>query len=144
MSNARIAIDAMGGDRAPKETVRGAVDAVKQDETLEVVLVGREPDIRAELEIADLDAAQLSRLHVHHAANIVAGGEPAMAGYRKEDNSIRVSMELAKADDVHGVVAAGNTAATVTAAVTVLKRLPHVGRPGIAVPLPTASGQSIL
>lgn len=142
MTQARIAIDAMGGDRAPRETVRGAVEAVKKDPDLDVVLVGREADIRRELEAAD--GGDRHRLHIHHAENVVSGADPAMAGYRKEDNSIRVSMELAKAGDVDGVVAAGNTAATVTAAVTVLKRLPHVGRPGIAVPLPTANGQSIL
>jgi len=142
MSQARIAIDAMGGDRAPQETVRGALDAVKSDPDLEVILVGREDAIRHELD--EVGSGDHARLRIHHAENVVGGGENAMAGYRKEDNSIRVSMELAKADEAHGVVAAGNTAATVTAAVAVLKRLPHVGRPGIAVPLPTATGQSVL
>ncbi|NRA96407.1 MAG: phosphate acyltransferase PlsX [Planctomycetes bacterium] len=142
MVDARIALDAMGGDRAPQETVRGAIEAVGQDAALHVVLVGREPELLAELETAT--GAARDRIEIFHASEVVGGGDSAAMGYRKEDGSIRRACELVKADKVDGLVAAGNTAATVTAAVAVLKRLPRVRRPGIAVPLPTAKSQCIL
>lgn len=142
MADARIALDAMGGDRAPQQTVRGALEAVAQDPELHVVLVGREPELLAQLE--DVADARRDRIEIFHASEVVGGGDPAALGYRKEDGSIRRACELVKADKVDGMVAAGNTAATVTAAVAVLKRLPLVGRPGIAVPLPTPKGQCTL
>jgi glycerol-3-phosphate acyltransferase PlsX len=142
MTAARIAIDAMGGDRAPRETVRGAVEAVAKDPELTVVLVGREPDVARE--ITDANPPCRERLEIVHAEEVVGPADPAVLGYRKERSSIRRSCELVKANEVDGLVAAGNTAAAVTAAVTVLKRLPRVRRPGIAVALPTASGQCIL
>ncbi len=132
----------MGGDRAPRETVRGALKALAEDSDLSVVLVGREPDLLRELE--DAGGGDDARLEIVHAPDVVGSGDPAVLGYRKENCSIRRACELVKSNEVHGLVAAGNTAAAVTAAVTVLKRLPHVRRPGIAVPLPTAKGQCIL
>ena len=142
MADARIALDAMGGDRAPGETVRGAIEAVGADPDLQVVLVGREPVLLAELESAP--EAGRDRIEIFHASDVVSGGDAAALGYRKEDGSIRRACELVKSDDVHGLVAAGNTAATVTAAVAVLKRLPRVRRPGIAVTLPSGDGRATL
>lgn len=138
MPTARIALDAMGGDQAPRETVRGALLATAADPELEVVLVGREDAIRAELqEAGDADAP---RIHISHASEVVGGGDAPAQALRREDTSIKRAAELVRKREVDGLVAAGNTGAAVAAATVVVKLIPGVRRPGIAVALPTATG----
>ncbi|MAG56910.1 MAG: phosphate--acyl-ACP acyltransferase [Planctomycetes bacterium] len=142
MVDARIAVDAMGGDLAPTQIVRGAVEAVAQDEGLQIVLVGDEVTIREELTAQG--TAPGERLVIVHASQVVTMEETGRASLRKRDSSILKGVGLVRTQDADVMVGAGNTAAMVAAATVVLKPLPGVKRPGICVPLPTAEGVSIL
>ena len=136
---ARIALDAMGGDRAPEATVLGALEAVRQDPHLEVVLAGQQKLLEDELGALDL-GEERERIRIQPASQVVHAGDPASTAVRRKDNSIRRCAELLAEKEVDGMVAAGNTGGTVAAALVVVGLLPGVKRPGIAVPLPTAEG----
>ena len=89
-----VAVDAMGGDNAPKEIVKGAVEAVNEDKRVKVFLVGREPEIREELKSYTYDA---QRLEVVHAQEVIETGEPpVMAIRKKKDSSIVKAMYMVK------------------------------------------------
>jgi glycerol-3-phosphate acyltransferase PlsX len=141
MIDARIGLDAMGGDNAPRETVRGAVDAVGRDPEIEVHLVGEERSVWAEIEAA---GGARDRIRVIHASQVVGCSDAPTDAIRKLDSSIRRGAELVQSRAVDGLVAAGNTGAAVAAATVVIGRLPGVQRPGIAVTLPTAKGHSVM
>jgi glycerol-3-phosphate acyltransferase PlsX len=138
----RLAIDAMGGDYAPREVVRGAVaarDLLVQDE---IILVGDETALRQELRAA---GAPLDRLSIVHATQVVGMAEPPVeAVRRKPDSSMRRAMELMRGEEADAVISAGNTGAFVAAAHMVMKRLPGIRRPGISVVLPTFYGPVVL
>jgi glycerol-3-phosphate acyltransferase PlsX len=138
----RLAIDAMGGDYAPREVVRGAVaarDLLPQDE---IILVGDEAAIRQELQAT---RASLDRLTLVHTTQQVGMAEPPVeAVRRKPDSSMRRAMALVRAKEADAVISAGNTGAFVAAAHMVVKRLPGVRRPGISVVLPTFYGPVVL
>jgi len=138
----RVAIDAMGGDYAPREVVRGAVaarDALPEDE---IILVGDEPAIRRELEAA---GASADRLTIVHTTQLVGMADPPVDAIRKKpDSSMRRATELMALDQADAVVSAGNTGAFVAAAHMVAKRLPGVRRPGISVVFPTFHGPVVL
>ena len=138
----RVAIDAMGGDYAPREVVRGAVaarDALPEDE---IILVGDEPAIRRELEEV---GASADRLTVVHTTQLVGMADPPVEAIRKKpDSSMRRATELMALDKADAVVSAGNTGAFVAAAHMVAKRLPGVRRPGISVVFPTFHGPVVL
>lgn len=138
----RLAIDAMGGDYAPREVVRGAVaarDLLPQDE---IILVGDEAAVRQELQAI---RASLDRLTLIHATQQVGMAEPPVeAVRRKPDSSMRRAMALVRAKEADAVISAGNTGAFVAAAHMVVKRLPGVRRPGISVVLPTFYGPVVL
>jgi glycerol-3-phosphate acyltransferase PlsX len=138
----RLAIDAMGGDYAPREVVRGAVaarDLLPQDE---IILVGDEAAIRREFQAT---RASLDRLSVVHATQQVGMAEPPVEAVRcKPDSSMRRAMALVRAKEADAVISAGNTGAFVAAAHMVVKRLPGVRRPGISVVFPTFYGPVVL
>ena len=138
MPDARIALDAMGGDRAPRETVRGAFEAVEQDGDLVVVLVGDQDCITAELEEV---GAGTGRLEVHHASEVVTSKDSPVEALRsKRDSSIGVASRLLADGRVDGLVAAGSTGAAVASGTLLIKLLPGVRRPGIAVTMPARHG----
>jgi glycerol-3-phosphate acyltransferase PlsX len=133
----RIVLDAMGGDFAPREIVRGGAEAVaKLKDLTSVILVGNEAAIRDELR--KCGAHESSRLRVVHASETVGMDEaPAVAVRRKKDASINRCVELLKNGEGDAVVAAGNSGAVVAAALFGLGRGPGVSRPAIATVLPT-------
>lgn len=134
----RIALDAMGGDRAPRETVRGAVRAVLADPKLCVVLVGDQAKVEAEL--APLNAPS-DRLEIVHASQVIGSGESPVEGLRsKPDASIKRAAELVRDGRAEGLVGAGNTGAAVACGTLVLRLIPGVRRPGIAAPMPSRDG----
>jgi len=138
----RLAIDAMGGDHAPGEIVRGAVGArdVLPDDAF--ILVGDAEAIESELDAAD---AGRDRIEVVHAGQRVGMAEsPVEAVRRKPDSSLRRAVELIAAGQAAAVVSAGNTGAFVAAAHMIAKRLPGVRRPGISVVLPTVHGPVVV
>lgn len=129
---ARIAVDAMGGDRAPEEVVHGAVAAARSG--IEVVLVGDGPRLDALL----ADAKAAGELEVVPASQVIGMGEdPASAIRDKKDASVTVAAQLVAAGEAEGMVSAGSTGAAMAAAVFVIGRLAGVSRPAIATLLPT-------
>jgi glycerol-3-phosphate acyltransferase PlsX len=138
---APVAVDAMGGDFAPAEIVRGAVNAARKG--LPVVLVGAEAPVREEL--ARLGAGPELPVGVHHAAEVVdMCDQPGQAMRRKKDNSIRVCFELVKAGRACAMVSAGNSGAVMAGAIFVLGRPDGVERPAIISALPALRGAPIL
>ena len=132
-----IAVDAMGGDHAPRPEVEGSVLAA-QEYGVRVTLVGQPDVIRAEL-------ARHSRPSV--AIDIVPATEvitmedhPAQAFRRKKDSSVHVGQRLVKNDQADAFVSAGNTGAVMTAAKFILGTLPSVDRAALAAPFPNAKG----
>ena len=137
----RIAVDAMGGDFAPKEIVRGAVEAAKKYDC-EIVLVGNEEQIRAELHGEDPAALRIS---IIHASEVIGMNEhPAEAVRSKKDSSVVVATRLVKDGSCDAVFSAGSTGAAVAAAQLILHRIRGVGRPAIATPMPTPDGVTLM
>ncbi|MFH0965651.1 MAG: phosphate acyltransferase PlsX [Planctomycetota bacterium] len=138
MTGVRVAIDAMGGDDAPREIVQGAVLAASQLDGVGLVLVGRREEIRRELDAAGPSKAVFE---IIHAEQVVEGEEsPAEAFRKKPDSSIKRSVELLASGDCQAVVSAGSTGAAVAASTLLVKPLPGVARAGICVGFPTPSG----
>lgn len=134
MSNARtvIAVDAMGGDRAPGEIVAGALQAVEQS-GVAVLLVGRVSDIEPQLP----GGACPDGVEVLHAEDVIGMDDEPLASVRKhKDASITRAIEAVRDGRAAGMVSAGNTGAVTTAAALRLGRFEGVPSPAIAVPIP--------
>jgi glycerol-3-phosphate acyltransferase PlsX len=140
-----IAVDAMGGDRAPVEIVRGAALGAKEYSDVNLILVGEKNLIENELcswEAENIAPEVRKRIEIHQAGEVVQMGEsPALALRKKKDASIRRAVELVAAGEAECVISAGNTGAAVAACALLLKPLPKVLRPGIAVSFP--AGDSV-
>ena len=129
----RVAVDAMGGDRAPEEIVAGALAAAS--DSVEPVLFGRQEVIEPLAE----------GLEIVHADDIVAMDEkPADAAREKRESSMFAACRAVGEGDAQAVVSAGNTGAMLAAGLLEIRRLPDVHRPAIAVPLPSIGGTSVL
>lgn len=138
----KIAVDAMGGDYAPEETVLGAIEAVHAY-SLDVVLVGEEIKIRRLLE--KHGAAENIHIAVVHAGQVIEMHEhPAQAIRKKKDASILVATRLVKEGKCDAVVAPGSTGAAVSAALLGLGRIKGIERPCIATPIPSKKGITVL
>jgi len=133
----RIALDAMGGDYGPEELITGAILAVKQA-GIEITLVGDTDFLRTHIDNLKEDSRVVSSLSLVHASEVIGMDEyPVDAIRRKKNSSIMVAFELQKQGEVEGVVSAGNSGATLAAALRKLGRVKHVVRPGIASMFPT-------
>jgi glycerol-3-phosphate acyltransferase PlsX len=136
-----VAIDCMGGDHGTHVTVPAVLKYLAEDSESAFVLVGRQPDIEAEL--ARHRAAPSPRLRVQHAAEIVTMDEPPATALRsKKDSSMRVAIDLVKREEAQACVSAGNTGALMAISRFVLKTLPGIDRPAIATILPTLKGHT--
>jgi glycerol-3-phosphate acyltransferase PlsX len=136
-----IALDAMGGDHAPREVVRGAVQAVRRL-GVEVVLVGAPAQIGAELDGAGGTPAGISVLP---ASEVIGMDEaPSAAVRHKRDSSILVGLNLVKSGRAQAFVSAGNTGAIMAGATLVLGRMPGIDRPALSTVLPARDGRRIL
>ncbi|MBA2123670.1 phosphate--acyl-ACP acyltransferase [bacterium Unc6] len=137
----RIALDTMGGDKAPYAMVEGAVLATQKMD-IKVVLVGNEKPINKELSRHRYD---LKKVEVCNATEIIEMHEPAAMSVRKKrDSSINVMVQLAKKNMVDAIISAGNTGAVVCSATLGLRMLEGIERPGIAIILPTLQGPCML
>jgi len=136
-----IAVDAMGGDHAPEDIVSGAVFAATE-KNIPVILVGDEQRISALLN----EKRSVSPLvSVRHASQVVGMADsPSAAVRRLKNSSIRVAFDLLKRGEAEAVVSAGNSGATMAAAMFVLKKIEGVERPAIATFHPTSKGYSLL
>ena len=137
-----VVVDAMGGDYAPYETVKGAVEAVSEKDNLIVTLVGQEAAIREELAKYVYDSA---RIEVVHAPDVITNDEaPVLAIRRKKESSIVVGLNLLKAQKADAFVSAGSTGAVLVGAQLIAGRIKGVERPPLAPLIPTAKGVSLL
>ncbi|ABE49776.1 phosphate acyltransferase PlsX [Methylobacillus flagellatus] len=135
-----VAIDAMGGDHGPHVTIPAALNAIRQDSQLNIILVGVKDVIEAELSANKATVGP--RLRIHHATEVVAMDEsPQSALKNKKDSSMRVAINLVKSGEATACVSAGNTGALMATARFVLKTLPGIDRPAIAGILPTQKGR---
>jgi glycerol-3-phosphate acyltransferase PlsX len=133
MTKIRVAVDAMGGDRAPEEVVAGALAAAT--DRIEPVLFGRREALEPLAE----------GLEVVHADEIVEMDEkPSDAAREKRGSSMFAACRAVGEGDAQAVVSAGNTGAMLAAGLLEIRRLPDVHRPAIAVPLPSVGGTSVL
>ncbi len=137
-----VALDAMGGDYAPVETVRGAVEAVAEHPEIKEFLVGKEDAIREELEKYTYSQ---DNIEVKNATEIIEMGEvPTKAVREKKDSSLVVAMNLVRNDDADAVVSAGSTGAILVGGQLVVGRIKGIKRPALAPFLPTKKGFSLL
>jgi glycerol-3-phosphate acyltransferase PlsX len=136
----KIVLDAMGGDRAPGVVIDGAVQAV-QELGVEIVLVGREEEIRQELSRHDTSGLPLS---IVHADQVIEMDEHVDAVKSKRDASIRVGMRLVRAGEADAFVSAGNSGAVMASAVFDLRRIRGIKRPALATIYPAAPNRVLL
>ncbi|MBL7071345.1 MAG: phosphate acyltransferase PlsX [Candidatus Omnitrophica bacterium] len=137
----KIAVDGMGGDRAPRTVVDGAVMAASEFGH-EIILVGDKTTLRGEL---SRHRRYPDNITIQHASEVIGMDEPpAVSVRRKKNSSISVGIDLIKSGEAGAFISAGNTGAAVCAATLNLGLLPGIERPGISIVFPTFAGCSML
>ncbi len=137
-----IAVDAMGGDHAPKAEVEGSIQAVR-DLGVKIILVGKQDVVRQEL--AQHDNVDGLPIEIQHASEYITMEDSAAKAVRtKRDSSIRVAARLVRDGIAQGVVSAGNTGAVMATAKMVQGMLPGVDRPALASAFPTLKGSPVV
>lgn len=137
-----VAVDAMGGDNAPLEIVKGVVDAVNEDKRIKVYLVGRQDEVNAELSKYSYDPVQIE---VVNCTEVIETAEPPVVAIRtKKDSSLVKCMKLVKEETCDGMVTAGSTGATLVGGQLVVGRIKGVERAPLAPLIPTEKGVSLL
>jgi len=135
----RIALDAMGGDYAPEEVIKGAAEAVNSPDIEKIFLVGHREIISQYVDDNN------PKLKIIHASEVITMDDhPGLAYRRKKDASISVATKLVKKGEAHAVISAGSTGAQMVAAIFGLGRIKGVERPAIGTVLPTLSGGKLL
>jgi glycerol-3-phosphate acyltransferase PlsX len=138
-----IALDAMGGDHGPSVTLAAAKLALDEISGLELVLVGDEGLLTAELEKHGLQVGD--RIRIRHASEVVEMGDlPVVALKQKKDSSMRVAINLVKEGEVQACVSAGNTGALMATSKFVLKTIRGISRPAICTILPGIAGHTYM
>ncbi|MBP5178195.1 MAG: phosphate acyltransferase PlsX [Lachnospiraceae bacterium] len=138
----KVAVDAMGGDNAPLELVKGTVEAVNESNELKCYLVGDEKAIKDELSKYTYDTA---RIEVVHAEEVITNDEaPVMAIRRKKNSSVVVGLNLVKSGEADGFISAGSTGAVLVGAQLIAGRIKGVERTPLAPVVPTLKGCSLL
>ena len=138
----KVAVDAMGGDYAPGEMVAGAVDAVNTQPGIQVILVGKEDVVNAELSKYTYEK---DRIQVVNATEVIATEEPPVNAIRKKkDSSIVVGMNLVKKKEADAFVSAGSSGAILVGGQVIVGRSKGVERPPLAPLIPTEKGVSLL
>lgn len=138
----KIALDAMGGDNAPLETIKGAVAALEEVSELELVLVGKKEVIEAELSKYKYNKEKIEIVDAREIIEMT--DEPVVAVKSKKDSSMNRTLELVKDGKVNASVSAGNTGALITASQLKLKRIKGVLRPAIATMFPNKKGHMLM
>lgn len=138
----KVVLDAMGGDNAPVEMVKGAVDAVSKEKNVKVFLVGKEEIVKSELDKYTYDK---DRIEIVNATEVIETAEPPVnAIRRKKDSSIVVGMKMVKAKEADAFVSAGSSGAVLVGGQTLVGRIKGVERPPLAPLIPTEKGVSLL
>lgn len=137
-----VALDAMGGDHAPKAVVEGAIAAINCSEDIKVYLVGKEQEIGQELGKYTYDA---NRVEVVPASEVIEMAEPPVLAIRKKkDSSIVKAMQLVKEGTCDAFVSAGSSGAVLVGGQLIIGRLKGVERPPLAPLIPTETGAALL
>ncbi len=137
-----VVVDAMGGDNAPGEIIKGAVDAVNADKRVKVILAGKKDIIEAELKKYTYDS---DRLCIHHASEVIETAEPPVMAIRtKKDSSIVSGLMLVKKGEADAFVSAGSSGAVLVGGYVIVGRLKGVDRPPLASIIPSMEGISLL
>ena len=136
----RIIIDAMGGDNAPVEIVKGTLAAAAKRPDVEMVLVGREEAVRAAM--GQQTPANVTVVNATEVIEIC--DDPATAFKKKKDSSITVGLNMLKNGEGDAFVSAGSTGALLSAATLVVKRIKGIRRAAMCPVIPTAAGQAVL
>lgn len=137
-----VALDAMGGDYAPAEAVKGAVEAVTEHPEIKVILVGKQNQIKEELGKYEYFE---ENIEVVNATEIIEMGEvPTKAIREKKDSSLVVAMKLVREEKADAIVSAGSTGAILVGGQLVVGRIKGIKRPALAPFLPSKKGFSLL
>ena len=138
----KVAVDAMGGDNAPVEIVKGAIEAVNDNSRIKVYLTGRQDVIEKELAQYTYNKEQIE---VVNATEIIETAEPpVMAIRKKKDSSIVVALNLVKDGVCDAFVSAGSSGAVLVGGQLIVGRIKGVERPPLAPLIPTETGCSLL
>lgn len=144
----KIVLDAMGGDNAPKVNVDGAIDALREFDDIEIVLVGPQALMEKTIgEYADQAACAVvrNRLHIANATEVISTEEhPVMALRRKKDSTFNVGMDLVRRKEAQAFVSAGSTGAVMAGAMFKIGRIKGVDRPAIGALLPVPGRPMLL
>jgi len=139
----RIAIDAMGGDLAPGVVIGGVVDYFKSNQNIDLVLVGKEKEIKKEIKKNGIEFPQ--EIEIVDAREAILMREHFFSYWKKrERTSIKKAIDLVKQKKAQAVVSAGNTGAIMAIAKTVLGTMKRIERPALALMIPTLKGNSLL
>lgn len=137
-----VAVDAMGGDNAPHEIIKGAIDAINEEKRVKVFLIGGKDVISEELSHFQYDASQVE---IVHAQEVIETAEPpVMAIRKKKDSSIVRGMNMVKEGGCDAFVSAGSTGAILVGGQVIVGRIKGVERPPLAPLIPTKNGVSLL
>lgn len=139
----KIVIDAMGGDNAPEEIVKGAVQSLEKGKDFSLILTGDESAIKAELAKYKCD---LSRVEIVHTTQIITNDdEPTKAIRRKTDASLTVAFDkLKREEDVGALITAGSTGATLAGGIFMIGRIKGISRPALCPAIPNVRGTQTL
>lgn len=138
----RVVVDAMGGDNAPAEIVKGAVQAVNKQKNIHVILTGRQEMIKKELAKYKYPADQIE---IVHASEVIENAEPPVAAIRsKKDSSIVVGMMMVRRGEADAFVSAGSTGAVLVGGQAIIGRIKGIERPALAPLIPTQDGVTLL
>ena len=138
----KVAVDAMGGDNAPGEIIKGAVDAVSRRSDIQVLLTGRKEVLEAELNKFSYSKEQIQ---IVPASEVIETGEPPVNAIRKKkDSSIVVGMNLVKNGQADAFVSAGSSGAILVGGQVIVGRIKGVDRAPLAPLIPTEKGVSLL
>ncbi len=140
----KVALDAMGGDFAPLEPVKGAIEAINELSDIKVVLVGNKVEIEEELLKYRYDKDRIEILHTEEKILMHEDQPPALAVRKKKKASMILALELVKNGEAVASVSAGNTGALMTASQLMLKRIKGVLRPAITTVFPNKKGNMVL
>jgi phosphate acyltransferase len=134
----KIAIDAMGGDHAPKEVVLGAMKAIQHFSNLHITLVGNEANINSYL-------TNKERIEIIHTEEVILGtDEPVRAVRRKKNASLVLATQLVADGKADACISAGNTGALMAAGLFIVGRIEGIERPALTPTLPTVGGEGFL
>lgn len=142
MRNIRIAIDAMGGDLGPQAVIDAAVVALQERANLELMIFGKEDEIRAALSGKSYDA---ERLHIVAATEVISNNESPTAAIRsKKDSSLIKALYFVKEGKADALISAGSTGAVLTGGTLIIGRIKGIKRPALAIFFPTKKDPILL